>query len=93
MVQPLEEQIPIKTCMDRMPRTIQVGAPSVGTRPLMWLMRTAFHIDYAPGVENYPHSGIQSGAPSRPPSRTSQRSGTSSMHVDAPLQSQCLRIP
>ncbi|ORY16180.1 hypothetical protein BCR34DRAFT_611754 [Clohesyomyces aquaticus] len=40
----------------------------------------SFRIDYAPGMEKYPHSG----APSRPPSRTSHRSGASG---DVPLQS------
>ncbi|KAF2715208.1 hypothetical protein K504DRAFT_457384 [Pleomassaria siparia CBS 279.74] len=39
-------------------------------------------------VDDYPHSRMQSAAPSRPPSRTSQRSGTSSYRLnDAPLQS------
>jgi hypothetical protein len=38
-----------------------------------------FHIDYAPGIANYPHSG----APSRPPSRTSHHSASG----DAPLPS------
>ncbi|KAF2115070.1 hypothetical protein BDV96DRAFT_687792 [Lophiotrema nucula] len=44
----------------------------------------SFVIDYATGVDNYPHSG----APSRPPSRTSHRSGTPAAHTgDVPLQS------
>ncbi|KAH7386864.1 hypothetical protein DE146DRAFT_665859 [Phaeosphaeria sp. MPI-PUGE-AT-0046c] len=43
-----------------------------------------FSIDYAPGYENYPHSNVQSRAPTRPPSRTSQVS----THLgDAPMQS------
>ena len=40
-----------------------------------------FHIDYAPGITNYPHSG----APSRPPSRTSHHSASNT--GDAPLPS------
>ncbi|KAF2181671.1 hypothetical protein K469DRAFT_670767 [Zopfia rhizophila CBS 207.26] len=44
----------------------------------------SFRIDFAPGLDNYPHSG----APSRPPSRTSHRSGSSPAHIgDAPVQS------
>ncbi|KAF2474107.1 uncharacterized protein BDR25DRAFT_332296 [Lindgomyces ingoldianus] len=43
-----------------------------------------FNIDYARGIDNYPHSG----APSRPPSRTSHRSGASGAHAgDVPVQS------
>ncbi|KAL5121761.1 hypothetical protein ACEQ8H_000448 [Pleosporales sp. CAS-2024a] len=44
----------------------------------------SFSIDYAAGFENYPHSNVQSRAPTRPPSRTSQVS----THIgDAPMQS------
>jgi hypothetical protein len=43
-----------------------------------------FNIEYAPGVDHYPHSG----APSRPPSRTSHHAGASSTHGgDAPIPS------
>ncbi|CAO2649656.1 Nn.00g070410.m01.CDS01 [Neocucurbitaria sp. VM-36] len=46
-----------------------------------------FNIDYAPGFENYPHSTGNSRAPTRPPSRTSQRSAVSTHAGDAPIQS------
>ncbi|KAL6703111.1 hypothetical protein ACN47E_010173 [Coniothyrium glycines] len=46
-----------------------------------------FNIDYAPGFENYPHSNGHSRAPTRPPSRTSQRSVLSTHAGDAPMQS------
>ncbi|KAF2639040.1 hypothetical protein P280DRAFT_471029 [Massarina eburnea CBS 473.64] len=46
-----------------------------------------FSIDYAPGVEHYPHSGGPSGAPTRPSSRTSHRSNVSTHAGDAPRQS------
>lgn len=45
----------------------------------------AFNIHMPPGVDNYPHSS----APTRPPSRVSQRSD---MHPDRPLQSAALRF-
>jgi hypothetical protein len=47
----------------------------------------AFNIDYGTGYDNYPHSNVQSRAPTRPPSRTSQ---VSTHHGDAPMQSMCL---
>ncbi|CAI6333410.1 unnamed protein product [Periconia digitata] len=46
-----------------------------------------FNIDYAPGLEHYPHSGGPSGAPTRPSSRTSHRSNVSTHAGDAPRQS------
>ncbi|KAH8733220.1 hypothetical protein GQ44DRAFT_23252 [Phaeosphaeriaceae sp. PMI808] len=46
-----------------------------------------FNIDYAPGLDNYPHSNEHSRAPTRPPSRTSQRSAVSTHLGDAPMQS------
>ncbi|KAH7074596.1 hypothetical protein BKA63DRAFT_513308 [Paraphoma chrysanthemicola] len=46
-----------------------------------------FNIDYAPGFENYPHSNVQSRAPTRPPSRSSQRSNVSTHLGDNPMQS------
>ncbi|KAF1957364.1 hypothetical protein CC80DRAFT_42925 [Byssothecium circinans] len=46
-----------------------------------------FNIDYAPGVEHYPHSGGPSGAPTRPSSRTSHRSNVSTHAGDVPRQS------
>ncbi|KAG9196032.1 hypothetical protein G6011_01153 [Alternaria panax] len=45
-----------------------------------------FNIDYAPGHENYPHSNVNSRAPTRPPSRTSVAS-TQAQAGDAPIQS------
>jgi hypothetical protein len=47
---------------------------------------SAFNIDYAPGIENYPHSAVNSAAPTRPPSRTSIAS-TQAQAGDAPIQS------
>ncbi|RMZ73264.1 ubiquitin interaction motif [Pyrenophora seminiperda CCB06] len=49
-----------------------------------------FNIDYAPGLENYPHSNVNSRAPTRPPSRTSIAS-TQAQAGDAPIQSQYIR--
>ncbi|KAH7357474.1 hypothetical protein BKA66DRAFT_473340 [Pyrenochaeta sp. MPI-SDFR-AT-0127] len=46
-----------------------------------------FNIDYAPGYENYPHSTGNSRAPTRPPSRTSQRSAVSTHAGEAPIKS------
>ncbi|KAF2823964.1 hypothetical protein CC86DRAFT_372119 [Ophiobolus disseminans] len=46
-----------------------------------------FNIDYAQGLEHYPHSNNPSRAPTRPPSRTSQHSAVSTHIGDAPMQS------
>ncbi|KAF2275210.1 uncharacterized protein EI97DRAFT_475749 [Westerdykella ornata] len=48
----------------------------------------SFNIEYAPGVEQYPHSVPNSGAPSRPPSRTSHRSAgtTAAERGDSPVR-------
>ncbi|KAF1837881.1 hypothetical protein BDW02DRAFT_565609 [Decorospora gaudefroyi] len=48
-----------------------------------------FNIDYAPGYDNYPHSTVNSAAPSRPPSVASHRSAASTQAQagDAPIQS------
>ncbi|XP_014550761.1 hypothetical protein COCVIDRAFT_114639 [Bipolaris victoriae FI3] len=46
----------------------------------------SFNIDYAPGHDNYPHSNVNSRAPTRPPSRTSIASNQAQAG-DAPMQS------
>ncbi|KAF2128325.1 hypothetical protein P153DRAFT_423572 [Dothidotthia symphoricarpi CBS 119687] len=40
-----------------------------------------------PSFDNYPHSGVQSRAPTRPPSRSSQHSNLSTHLGDAPIES------